>query len=1087
MIAERKPEMRGVKRTICVGLGGTGRDVLMQMRRLIVERYGDLNRLPVVRFMHLDTDKAASQSSGLRTGNTYRGVDLSFRDAERVNATMTAKDVTNLVQGLERRQSNRANPYDHIGRWLPPQLIRNIKAIEEGAKGIRPVGRLAFFHNYTKFRAAIDTAERLTRGHEATLLQQQGLRVERGLDIFVIGSLCGGTGSGMFLDVAYSLRKLYGEQGAQIFGYFIISPELYGNTPTQNANTYAALKELDHYTASGSRFEAVYDIQNLVWVREQRPPFDYTYLISHQSEADYAILEQRKLCNVIAHKIALDFVSELAPVVSGMRDNFLNHLIEQDSHRRPNIQRYLTFGLAAIYFPRDRITRMALNRISLQLVQFWLEGEGQTPDPQLLAEQSIVNHNWQNSLEDKKGLIRRLKESVTEAERTFSDSLKVWQRHLNREIEACSNKSDRVTLSQRLSREFRQQFRKVEPGETESTRGIWLTRLKQSQPKLTETLKQDIDRFLAALLMPSNTNFSLRSSRAWLEALITQLDRLQRNLAEEFKQFKQLHTQEDIEKHWQGTEENLQEIEEEFELPFVQRKRSRWQDEAKQGVLKISQMMQNNFNCVAVRATLEIIAALRQHAQNLSNRVTNLSSSIARLRSEYEREQQELKQLNFDEMSGEAIFNEEDVNRCCEVLLPEAEAKASAIALSLQIIEAVTGGDSLATFIDRVTEEELLAEIYKTVDSKFGRHSASHVASVVKRFLQNYSGQERQIRLSQILQEASPLLRLNKSDPYYNDEPQKSARLIGFKDTDEPEVRQFKELLKKDLAISDDRLKPTQTEEEILMVTEYAGFPLRLIDGIEQKQKYYLQATYAGNSVHTDYRATYTDIIPPDVRTMERLEDIFYPCLALKLLEENTETQSLEFEYDDSLRGRRQTAQLSNNWGRAIEQLILDPGMTEILEQMLAAQEQKILAGGRDRWERDYLPELREFINKVEELPETDPNSLYKNIVVGKPATPEITAEEGAIARFRKKIEERLATSSTPKHRADPALIEAEYIDEEPSSEPGSPVDESETGSRIDEGEGLFAKLEKLVQMKEKGHLSEAEYQKAKSKLLGLQ
>ena len=129
----------------------------------------------------------------------------------------------------------------------------------------------------------------------------------------------------MALDTAYSLRKDYGDQGAQLFGYLVISPELYGNNASQSANTYAALKELNHYTTPGSQFQAVYDPKNLVWVEEKRPPFDYTYLISNQTSGEYAILEQRKLCNVIAHKIALEFSSELAPAMTGMRENFLNH------------------------------------------------------------------------------------------------------------------------------------------------------------------------------------------------------------------------------------------------------------------------------------------------------------------------------------------------------------------------------------------------------------------------------------------------------------------------------------------------------------------------------------------------------------------------------------------------------------------------------------------------------------------------------------------------------------------------------------------------------------------------------------------
>ncbi len=46
--------------------------------------------------------------------------------------------------GLEQQgEFDRQSPYDHIRIWLPPQLIRNVKAIEDGAGGIRPVGKFA--------------------------------------------------------------------------------------------------------------------------------------------------------------------------------------------------------------------------------------------------------------------------------------------------------------------------------------------------------------------------------------------------------------------------------------------------------------------------------------------------------------------------------------------------------------------------------------------------------------------------------------------------------------------------------------------------------------------------------------------------------------------------------------------------------------------------------------------------------------------------------------------------------------------------------------------------------------------------------
>ena len=449
------------------------------------------------------------------------------------------------------------------GIWFPPQLLRNIKAVEEGAKGIRPVGRLAFFHNYSKIKTTIDTAEKRTRGHEANLLKS-GLRVEAGLNIFVVGSLCGGTGSGMFLDVAYSLRRAYGDQGAQIVGYLVISPDLYGNTPNMIANTYAALKELNYYTTPGTQFEACYDMQDLVIVQEQRPPFDYTYLVSNQTPGEYAILEQSKLCNVIAHKIALDFSGELAPVVKGMRDNFLQHMIQWDSHPRPNIQRFLTFGFAAIYFPRDIIVQTALKRISWKLVNFWVNGEGQSPDPQRLLEQFYLQYRWHSDLAQKDGLSIRLSEGVQEANKTFVNTINTWSNKLDKAIANCQNKDDRTGIRQQLPREFREQFRKIQPGETENSRGIWLTRLQQIRPRITESLQENIDEFLLALLTPSNANFSVKSSREWLEALKTDLNSYQRKLEEQIINFSGARTLEDIEKKWRDTEQIIEDIEHKF-------------------------------------------------------------------------------------------------------------------------------------------------------------------------------------------------------------------------------------------------------------------------------------------------------------------------------------------------------------------------------------------------------------------------------------------------------------------------------------------------------------------------------------------
>lgn len=76
-LSQPEKQSRTIKRTVCIGLGGTGRDILMRIRRLIIDRYGKLNNLPIVSFVHIDADQGAGQRSGLRTGNT-RVIALDF-------------------------------------------------------------------------------------------------------------------------------------------------------------------------------------------------------------------------------------------------------------------------------------------------------------------------------------------------------------------------------------------------------------------------------------------------------------------------------------------------------------------------------------------------------------------------------------------------------------------------------------------------------------------------------------------------------------------------------------------------------------------------------------------------------------------------------------------------------------------------------------------------------------------------------------------------------------------------------------------------------------------------------------------------
>lgn len=999
-----------INRTICIGLGGTGRDVLMRIRRLIVERYQDFKELPVISFVHIDTDKATNSTTGLRTGNTFHGVDLRFSDAEKVAATMTRAEVDSFAKEIGKKGQNydgSPGVYENISCWFPPQLLKNLKAIDEGAQAIRPVGRLAFFHNYRKIKAAIESAERRTRGHEAFMIRNNW-SVDHKLNIFVVGSLCGGTGSGIFLDVAYCLRQMYGNNGAQIAGYFIISPELYGNAPDKSANTYAALKELNYYATMGTTFNAEYDLQYLESIEETRPPFEYIYLVSNRTAKDYKILEKSKLCNIIAHKITLDFAGELSPIITAQRDNFLQHMIQTDEHPRPNVQRYLTFGLAQIYFPRDRAVQVSLNQIKLKLLDFWQQGEGQSADPSNLLNSFL--DRWYDRNQDDNGFVHKLEKATTDGNKTFSSALSSWRNRLENNIAEIQNRDDRQDVIAQLGREIRSEFRKVQPGETASSRGLWFSSLLKQRQELTTEYIQDVETYLAELLNPSHIHFSLTNARAWLEALSTELNRSYRELEDHIASLGTTHALETVERKWQDVQQNIQDIEDKRDVFSFRdkQKNSQVQEEAKRIVGQVNKLIRDNYDSALFREALTIVKTLQNHVSELTTKASAFNNLLNNVQVTYQKKQEDGKRLDVDDMSGEAIFGDTDTDTSYQNLLPESDRTAQLALVSSRITDKIGLGESLASCLERgvVDEQSLTAEINLIVDKMFGSRSGSSIQSAVKRFLENYSLSERSIRLEQIIRESEPLLPLNTADPYFFDDTGKSLSIIGFKDTDKPEVTQFKNILGQNLGIHNSDLKPIQEQDKIILVKEYAAFPLRLIQGLEQMRAHYQrQKTHGKGFLHNDHNTQFIDIIPPDAGNINDLQDIFYPSLAFELLPYNSKTKEYELQYYDQLRGQYETTSLSYVWDEALEKLAS-------LEEMVSALDEKLneaiadLTRNPAKWNNYYYPKLKNFVTTVDSLPESDPNYLYKEIVVGVRGGIQKRRQEGIVNRFWKRMQD---------------------------------------------------------------------------------
>ncbi|BAQ63280.1 tubulin-like doman-containing protein [Geminocystis sp. NIES-3709] len=999
-----------IKRTICIGLGGTGRDILMQIRRLIVDRYGKLNELPVVSFVHIDTDKGASQVTGLKTGDTYHGENILFKPSETVTATMNKQEIDDLTKGLERRSEyERQSPYDHIGSWFPKQTLKDVKSIENGAGAIRPVGRLAFFHNYTKIQSSIDTAENTTVGHGQKLLTKN-IVVESGTNIIIVGSLCGGTGSGTFIDMAYSLRQKYGyEIDSEITGYLIIAPELYGNTPSVKANTYAALKELNYYTAQGTTFNANYDPVNLFSVTENRPPFDFVYLVGNRTNSGHKIVKKEKLCQVIAHKIFADFAEEISGNIKGHRDNVKKYFSVYDEHPRPNAQRYLTFGLSKIYFPRDLTIAICLNKVKIKLINFWLYGEGQSPDSAELLDKFLLN--WQSQNETNPNIFKAKLEAITvENDKTFKQVLKNWLNRNQGEIENCKNADDRQRFIDKMRSELKSQFKKVQFGETENIRGVWLTQLQKNSLKLEKQFSQDIIDYLAKLLEPANPHFALDNSRGWLEAILTKLNEYVNELEEEKQKTSAFVTIENIEKKWQDSCQRFEDIETDkkgllgFGGKSNNTKNKEFQETANQSIQEINKLIKRNFDLTLTEESLKIVTNLRYLVQQLKTQASNFYNLLQDLETFYNRKGEDLSHIDDDEINGEAVFEADDNDQYYQTLLPDRERRNLLVEVSHKINESATLPPSLLYFFtaERVIDnKELTQTIDRNIEAKFGDKTFDLTESVVNRFVQKYPFSDGQIRLKQIIDEADVLLPLNSNAPYFVNDADKTKQIIGFKQTDDRENQQFRDLITKGIGINSDVIIPLQTKNEIVIIKEFAGFPLRIVNGLRELREQYdrQKRLYDGYNLHNDSQVFFLDIIPPEGREMELLQDNFYTCLAFGKIQKTGDNKNYYLELEDKLRGEFYQVEISSIWEESLETITQNDTIKNYLIDTVKNIEEEVKENPNS-FQEIYYPNLIKFVDELEKLTEYDINYNQKKLVLGERPDRTSLGKDGILKRI---------------------------------------------------------------------------------------
>lgn len=339
-----KPETTGpgvVVPAVVLGLGGLGREVLEEFRKSLRKR-GKIEDWPHLRLLNIDTDP-----------------DAYDRAAQTPDSVLLPDEF--MVTPLYRPAHYLSRPRDReeLQTWLPIGPLTNMPRGQNSASQWRALGRLAFLTSTGAVSARVRreleacTEDKLVT--EAARRTGLGLRSNRPR-VYVVTGLTGGTGSGMFLDLAWAVRRTLQQLGharAEIVGVLLTPSVDHGAVPRAVANGFAALTELKHF-AGAAAVKAT--------PSSQQPPFDRCVLLPLPSTADgpAALAE---VTNLAGDFLCRELTTALGPVADKNRAE-LRHASDAGMICQ-------TFGAYWFSVPRRPLLQEVARRICNRVVRSW--------------------------------------------------------------------------------------------------------------------------------------------------------------------------------------------------------------------------------------------------------------------------------------------------------------------------------------------------------------------------------------------------------------------------------------------------------------------------------------------------------------------------------------------------------------------------------------------------------------------------------------------------------------------------------------------------------------------------------------------
>ena len=264
---------------ILIGLGGTGIDCIAEIKKQVYtgikpdDPEAEVPTYQHIQFLAVDAD---CRNDRLAEFESREFFDISNWDL--MSALMKRRNIMNSCKEFE---------------WMDRDKIGAVCDGDAGTGGFRVTGRCLLIDHSDLFLAHIEG-----------MIENAGKKAgAKCIYIHVFSGLCGGLGSGCFLDVCYLIRQAIKktEVYSRIFGHFFLPDTIVAKIPTSatwvrwhlEKNGYAAMQELDYcmrIKENGGAFTQNY--KGGIQIKWDEPPVDFCHRVGNVDEKEHSGAEE---------------------------------------------------------------------------------------------------------------------------------------------------------------------------------------------------------------------------------------------------------------------------------------------------------------------------------------------------------------------------------------------------------------------------------------------------------------------------------------------------------------------------------------------------------------------------------------------------------------------------------------------------------------------------------------------------------------------------------------------------------------------------------------------------------------------------